>query len=70
MIDTIFQLLQAHRRYRAPRVLHINYRWERVLRQAMKEYRGLLPVVTPLTIFGMYIYTEYTYGPWAWIDEG
>jgi len=66
MLDTIFQMLQEKR---SPHTLHISYRWERALRQEMQEYRGILPIVTPLTVFGMYIKPEYTYGPWAWIEE-
>jgi hypothetical protein len=66
MLDLIFQMLQAKRR---PRVLHINYRWERALKKECAEYKGLLPIVTPLTVFGMWIEPEYTYGPWAWIEE-
>lgn len=66
MLDTIFQMLQMARK---PWVLHISYRWERALRQEMHDYNGILPIVTPATVFGMWIQTEYTYGPWAWIEE-
>ena len=66
MLDTIFQMLQWTC---APRVLHINYRWERALRQECTDYKGILPIVTPVTVFGMTIQSEYTYGPWAWIEE-
>lgn len=66
MLDIIFQMLQEKRK---PRILHISYRWERALRQEMQEYRGLLPIVTPLSVFGMWIHIEYVYGPWAWIEE-
>lgn len=73
MLDTIFDMLQnwrAANRGQHPRVLHISYRWERALRQAGAEYDGILPIYTPLTVFGMYIQPEYTYGPWAWIEGG
>jgi hypothetical protein len=66
MLDIIFQMLQLARK---PRVLHINYGWERVFREECQNYRGILPIVTPLTVFGMSIQPEYTYGPWAWIEE-
>lgn len=71
MLETILDMLQDWRAAnprKDPRILHINYRYERELRQARDDYSGILPIVSPLTVFGMYIEFEYTYGPWAWIS--
>lgn len=71
MLDTIFTMLydwRAANKDQRPRVLHIGYRWERALRQECKGYEGILPICTPPMVFGMWIQTEYTYGPWMWIS--
>jgi hypothetical protein len=71
MLDTIFQLLYDWRTAnpgQRPRTLHISYWWERALRRECEAYKGILPICTPLTVFGMWIEVEYTYGPWMWIS--
>lgn len=71
MLDTIFTMLYDWRvvnKGAHPRTLHISYRWEWVLRKECAAYKGLLPICTPLAVFGMWIQPEYTYGPWMWIS--
>jgi hypothetical protein len=71
MLDTIFTLLydwRAANKGQYPRVLHIGYRWFEALRRECDAYRGILPICTPLTVFGMWIQVEYHDGPWMWIS--
>lgn len=78
ILDDIFGLLQDYRTTHKglhPRVLRIGYVWERALRLSLDTYLhdgGILPLTDPnrVTVFGMYIEREYTYGPWSWAEGG
>jgi len=71
MLDCLFTMLYDWRAANCgahPRTLHIGYLYDRQLRLESRDYHGMLPIVTPLTVFGMAIVIQYSAGPWAWIE--